>query len=189
MTLRLINQRQKTSCTDTHFFFLNGPCSQWHPSEFTGKLINENTDRLFNCAEQWMMANKAALFQDWESVEAIMAVEQKKDWRDAPKRQKALGREVKNFDLDTWSDHAPEIVYIGNLAKFGQNDDLWLYLASTAPKELVEGAHYDSVWGVGLAWDDPRIADPKNWQGKNWLGRALTRVRHELACSKAETQL
>ena len=45
---------------------------------------------------------------------------------------------------------------------------------------LVEGAWYDRVWGVGLAWDDDRILDVNNWQGTNWLGETLMRVRAAL---------
>lgn len=189
MTLRDLNMRQKTSCTDTHFFFLNGPCSQWYPSTFRATPIGTNEELEFNCAEQFMMASKAALFQDWETFKLIMAVEQQSDWRTAPKRQKALGREVKNFREDVWLEHAPDIVREGNLAKFGQNDPLKLYLFSTMPKILVEGAWYDPLWGVGLAWDNPLIADPKNWKGKNWLGNALTWVRGELACAEDKSTL
>lgn len=189
MTLRELNMRQKTSCTDTHFFFLNGPCSQWHPATFRATPIGTNDELEFNCAEQFMMASKAALFGDWETFKLIMEVEQRNDWRKAPKRQKELGRDVTPFDEATWLDHAPDIVKTGNLAKFSQNDDLKLYLLSTSPKILVEGASYDPLWGVGLAWDNPLIADPKNWRGKNWLGDALTWTREQLACSETSTTL
>lgn len=189
MTLRDLNMRQKTSCTDTHFFFLNGPCSQWYPATFQAKPLGTNTELEFNCAEQYMMASKATLFGDSQTFKEIMAVEQQSDWRAAPKKQKALGREVQGFDEETWLAHAPDIVRTGNLAKFGQNDNLNLYLQSTSPKILVEGAWYDPLWGVGLAWDNPMIADPKNWKGKNWLGNALTRVRDTLACSEMKSAL
>lgn len=189
MTLRDLNMRTKTSCTDTHFFFLNGPLSQWYPAEFRATPIGTNVELTFNCAEQFMMASKASLFGDTESFQKIMDVQQVTDWRTAPKRQKALGREAQGFNEPTWLDHAPDIVREGNLAKFGQNDTLLLYLMSTSPKILVEGAWYDALWGVGLAWDNPLIADPANWKGKNWLGNALTWTRDKLACNDDKATL
>ena len=176
-----LNPSLKTSRTETHFFFLNGPFSQWYPSLFEAVLPGESASRPFNCAEQFMMAGKAALFGDDEVLERIMAVEQKRDWREAPKAHKALGRLVKGFVPEVWDANAREIVFAGNLAKFGQADNLRSYLLATGDLTLVEGAHYDPVWGVGLAWDDPQIIDPANWQGSNWLGEALMRVRTALA--------
>lgn len=178
-----LNPSLKTSRTESHFFFLNGPFSQWHPSAFSAVLQGETEPRAFNCAEQYMMASKAALFGDLATLERIVAVEQKGDWREAPKAHKALGRLVRGFDAKVWDTEAREIVFRGNLAKFGQAENLRKYLLATGELTLVEGAHYDPVWGVGLAWNDPRIVDPANWQGTNWLGEALMRVRAALTRS------
>lgn len=175
-----LNPSLKTSRTESHFFFLNGPFSQWHPSAFDAVLQGETEPRGFNCAEHYMMASKAALFGDLATLERIMAVEQKGDWREAPKAHKAMGRLVCGFDAKVWGTEAREIVLRGNLAKFGQAENLRKYLLATGKLILVEGAHYDPVWGVGLAWNDPRIIDPANWQGTNWLGEALMRVRAAL---------
>lgn len=181
MTFTELNPSLKTSRTSTHFFFLNGPFSQWHPSAFWAVLPGEAEPRTFNCAEQFMMAGKAAVFEDAEILERVMSVEQQRDWREAPKAHKALGRLVKGFAPEVWDARAREIVFTGNLAKFGQAENLRDYLLATGELILVEGAHYDPVWGVGLAWDDPRIVDPANWQGTNWLGEALMRVRAALS--------
>jgi len=40
------------------------------------------------------------------------------------------------------------------------------------------------VWGVALAWDDPKILDQANWAGTNWLGEVLTDLRDNLLKSK-----
>ena len=119
------------------------------------------------------MASKALLFGDHQAFEHIMAATH-------PRDQKELGRTVRGFDLNTWNEHARDIVYRGNLAKFSQDDDLREYLMSTDDRYLVEGAWYDTVWGVGLAWDDDQILDPVNWKGTNWLGEALMNVRTQL---------
>ena len=173
-----LNHTDKISETDTHVFFLNRPFSQWTPSTFTEILLGD--ERTFNCCEQYMMASKAAVFEDYEAFQMIMDVEQERSWQAAPKRQKEIGRGVRNFDEDRWNNVAKEIVLQGNLAKFTQNEDMAKTLISTGNKKLVEGAHYDRIWGVGLAWDDPKIIDPANWRGTNWLGEILMSVRDTL---------
>lgn len=174
----IINNAEKMSETDTHVYFLNGPFSQWYPSDFMGNI--GDTSYKFNCAEQYMMAGKAHLFGDETAFLDIMEVEQTKDWHDAPNACKTIGRRVKNFDVDIWNQHALQIVFQGNLYKFLQNEPLANRLRETKDKILVEGARYDTVWGVGLAWNDPAILDDKNWKGTNWLGETLMQVRTNL---------
>jgi ribA/ribD-fused uncharacterized protein len=164
--------QDKTLVTDTHVYFLNGPFSQWYPTEFTEGINGEN--RKFNCAEQFMLACKAFMFNDIEIFEKIMASK-------SPREQKELGRKVYNFHPDSWNELAQEFVYIGNLAKFSQNPKLKDYLLSSGNRHLVEGAHYDPIWGVGLAWNDPAILDSSNWRGTNWLGETLMQVRETLS--------
>jgi ribA/ribD-fused uncharacterized protein len=72
------------------------------------------------------------------------------------------------------------VVYRGNLAKFEQNADLRALLLATGEHAIVEASPHDRIWGIGLAADDPRATDPSQWQGTNWLGKALMRVREEL---------
>jgi ribA/ribD-fused uncharacterized protein len=174
-----IDKNMKMSQTDTHVFFLNGPFSQWYPSNFETFIFSEDATILnFNCAEQYMMAAKAKLFKDEEIFEQIMATKQDpSNWTSAPRIHKALGREIKNFDEKVWTTYARPMVEKGNFAKFDQNPKLRDFLFQFEDKILVEGAHYDKIWGVGLAWDDPRIIDPANWKGMNWLGESLMKVR------------
>jgi predicted NAD-dependent protein-ADP-ribosyltransferase YbiA (DUF1768 family) len=47
--------------TDKFIFFWGGTYSQWYPSKFT----IDNVE--YNCCEQYMMAKKALLFEDFES--------------------------------------------------------------------------------------------------------------------------
>ena len=163
----------KTRVTDTHVYFLNGPFSQWHPSTFQARLLPDFETMLFSHAEQYMMARKSVLFDDFDTLQLIMRA-------DTPREQKELGRQVKNFDPVKWDANARDIVYEGNLAKFSQNQDLKEYLLSSGDRYLVEGAWYDKVWGVALAWDDDKILDPANWAGTNWLGEALMLVRAKI---------
>ena len=178
MVLGNLLMTYKMKITDTHVYFLTGPFSQWHESSFV--VTDDGVERKYNCAEQYMMARKAALFQDQETHDRIMKVQPVRGRRfiEVPKEQKALGREVKNFDLKVWTEGvARGIVYKGNVAKFSQNADMKKYLLDTENRFLVEGASYDRVWGVGIDWNNPLILDEKNWKGTNWLGLTLMDVR------------
>jgi ribA/ribD-fused uncharacterized protein len=124
-----------------------------------------------------MMAEKAKLFGDEETREEILF---SKD----PGKQKELGRKVKNFNSDVWTENAKKIVYNGCHLKFTQNPKLLKTLLDTEGTLLVEASPYDKIWGIGLGEDDPKIHDPKNWRGTNWLGEVLTDLRDNLLKSK-----
>jgi len=119
-----------------------------------------------------MMAEKARLFGDNESLAKIMASK-------SPREQKKLGRKVKNFDPFKWSEVCKEVVRRGNYAKFTQNTELgWKLIESEGT--LVEASPYDRIWGIGLGEDDPRAQDRNQWLGANWLGEVLTEVRQQI---------
>lgn len=120
-----------------------------------------------------MMYGKAMLFDDQEVAREILKTEN-------PKEQQAWGRKIRNFDLDTWNAYAQEIVHQGNVLKFSQNPELGHLLERTGDKMLVEAADYDAVWGVKLGAYDRRIFDESQWQGTNWLGKALMKTREDL---------
>ena len=153
--------------TKTHVYFWGGIYSQWAKSSLC-EMYNK-----FNTAEQYMMYHKAVLFGDYEIAEQVLAT------NDA-RKQKALGREVKNFDEKVWDNYKYDIVVNGNMLKFFQNESMKLELLKTGDKTLVEGSPYDRIWGVGLKWDDPKILDEKNWKGENLLGKALMDVRKKI---------
>jgi ribA/ribD-fused uncharacterized protein len=169
----------KVWTTETHVYFLSGAFSNWHQSKFKQSLVEDGEKLTFNCGEQYMMAGKATLFGDAEHKKKIMCCQPKEgeDWRETPKRQKALGRDVEGFEKALYDRNAREIVFRGNWAKFTQNTDLLALLLATESRIIVEGASYDEVWGVKLNWNDPKILDEKNWRGTNWLGEVLMRVR------------
>jgi ribA/ribD-fused uncharacterized protein len=161
--------KTKIDVTETRdfVFFWGGWPSQWHRCQFTVDGVT------YNCAEQYMMAAKAKLFGDAETMALILASTN-------PRQQKALGRKVQNFDAATWDRECREAVYRGNLAKFDQNPDLRSLLLATGTKRIVEASPTDRIWGIGLAADDPRSLDPSQWRGTNWLGESLGRVRDVL---------
>lgn len=148
-------------------FFWHGPFSQWYPCAFNIEGIE------YNCAEQFMMAQKARLFKDEENLNKILASA-------SPKEQKKIGRNVKNFDIDKWNKIAREIVYRGNYAKFTQNDYLKEQLIVTSGTTLVKASPYDKIWGIGLSKEDPRSKNRLEWLGTNWLGETLTKLRNDI---------
>lgn len=153
--------------TDKYVFFYGGPFSQWYPSTF---VVDGNK---YVTAEQYMMAMKAEYFGD-EAIKAkILATSD-------PSEQKALGRQVANFDSEAWNAVSRGYVYKGNMAKFTQNKNLLSELMATGDRELVEASPYDRIWGVGLKSSDHAIHDKANWRGTNWLGETITKVRNDL---------
>lgn len=159
--------------------FYGGYFSQWYRSSPDQFVIDGVT---YNCAEQFMMAEKARLFGDKESLERIMR-------ENHPKDQKAIGRQVKDFNVEKWDAISRNCVYLGNYAKFTQNKGLLLELMSTEGTTLVEASPTDRIWGIGRSMDDPLAYDKNQWLGKNWLGQVLTKLRDniKLGIERVET--
>ena len=67
---------------------------------------------------------------------------------DDPKSIKAMGREVPDFDEQTWVKERMRIAYEGNLLKFSQDEDLKRKLLATGDRELVEASPRDRIWGM-----------------------------------------
>ncbi len=141
--------------------------SQWYNCQFTADGIDYHT------AEQYMMAQKALLFNDEEIFRRIMQANN-------PGLYKQLGRQIRNFDEQKWNENKYRIVVEGNTAKFFQNKQLREYLLHTGSRVLVEASPYDRIWGIGMPKDDPNVENPLMWKGINLLGFALMDVREAL---------
>ena len=167
--MAVVSKIMKNDLSNTKFtFFWSGPFSQWHPSSF-----KDSAGIKYSCAEQYMMYQKALVFNDMERAEAILKTGN-------PKEQKRLGRLVANYDDALWVPKAEDIVYQGSYYKYTQNLNLKKLLFVTAGTTLVEASPRDNRWGVGLSEDDPRILDPATWRGENKLGFILTKLRDNL---------
>lgn len=141
--------------------------SQWFPSNF------EVEGDHYRNAEQYMMAQKAKLFDDQDIFAKILSTAN-------PKEIKALGRMVRNYQEEIWCKHRFDIVVQGNLAKFSQNKELGQFLLNTGDKVLVEASPFDKVWGIGVTEQDHTATNPILWKGLNLLGFALMEVRKQL---------
>jgi ribA/ribD-fused uncharacterized protein len=141
------------------------------PNIFTKKHINEKSEYKFNCAEQWMMACKAAFFGDIDTLEKILATT-------SAKEQQRLGRQVNGYIDEQWGWVKKEVVFRGNLYKFNQNENSRSFLCSFDRNMLfAEASPIDGVWGIKLSADDPKALDVANWNGQNLLGEVIRKVR------------
>lgn len=141
--------------------------SQWYPCHFVIDGIR------YNCAEQYMMAEKARIFHDEITRKKILQATD-------PSVIKKLGREVQNFDAAIWDVESYNVVVRGNVAKFSQNEDLRKVLTATGMSVLVEASPYDTIWGIGMNQADAEKVLPYRWKGSNKLGFALMKVRDEV---------
>jgi ribA/ribD-fused uncharacterized protein len=141
--------------------------SQWYPATF------EVDGDEYPTAEHWMMAEKARLFGDAEMREQILST-------GSPGQAKKLGRKVRGFDEDTWVRERFELVVRGNVAKFGQHEELRASLLETGDQVLVEASPRDRIWGIGLSAAHAHARIPAHWRGKNLLGFALMEARRQL---------
>ena len=144
-----------------------GCFSQWFETAFTVDGTRYAT------AEHFMMAGKARLFGDDDTLQKILAAP-------TPDAAKRLGRRIKPFDEARWQQARFDIVVQGNEAKFRQHPALGAYLLDTGDRVLVEASPVDAVWGIGLAATDSKAADLAQWAGLNLLGFALMEVRSRL---------
>ena len=148
----------------------NGYLSNWYLSQFS---VDEIT---FSSMEQYMMYKKAVCFQDYDTADRILEMED-------VSQIKKLGRKVSNYDENSWNGVRQIVVYRGLLEKFGQNDELKKLLLGTGDSVLAECAVKDRIWGIGLSMTDPDRLDRACWKGQNLLGYALMMVREALAMS------
>lgn len=151
----------------TFFWHRQSPFSQHYMSNF------EIDGIVYNCAEQYMMHQKALLFDDLESAHQIMKASD-------PYVQKKIGRNVANYDDKKWDSVCRDVVKRANIAKFSQNIALYNALMKTDGTVLVEASPYDRKWGIGLSETDSKAHDRTMWRGKNLLGNILTEVREEI---------
>jgi len=106
--------------------------SQWWESEF------EIDRTVYRSAEQFMMAEKARIFNDRKARDLILESTH-------PKQAKDLGRKVVGFDEEIWKNERYNIVKRGNFAKFSQDERLKEFLLQTGNRILVEASPVDHI--------------------------------------------
>ncbi len=160
-----------------HEYEENGIFSQWHKTSF------ECNGRKYVTAEQYMMSEKALLFEDFDSYKKIMREEN-------PQECKRLGKLVKNFDQAKWNKVFREIIFTGNFLRAQHDIDFLDALLETGDDVLIEASPLDDIYGAGIEAKDLLDSSgflklpPDKWickrngrQGQNNLGFALMGVR------------
>lgn len=84
-----------------HEYEENGCFSNWYMSDF------ECDGKKYCCVEQYMMSEKARLFEDYETCHKIMQ-------SNSPEEIKALGKAVQPFDAEKWDEIKLDVMYKGN---------------------------------------------------------------------------
>lgn len=141
--------------------------SNWTSSPFTVLGVR------YESGEQYLMSEKARLFNDTQIYSQIMA-------SSSPRVHKDLGRRVRNFDHGRWERHREDIMLTGAYAKFAQNPILRQHLLSTGDRVLAEASPVDPLWGIGISAHHPDASFPSRWTGRNLLGKTLMEVRRLL---------
>ena len=156
--------------------------------------------QFFWCAEQEFIAAKMLHREAKDGFTKVMEVKPSADEEECKKRAallKKLGREaVPNFDLEGWTAASPDAMLLAVRHEFKGNPELAALLLSTGDKIIVEAAHYDKIWGIGLdTWDGKNrgalrrvpcgkiewAVPPEQWpKNGNGLGKTLMQVRCEL---------
>lgn len=160
----------------------NRRLSQWYQGEpFTAN------GRQYITAEQYMMSEKALLFNDTRSYLKIMK-------EPDPRKCKHLGKLVTGFDQGIWDGALREIIFHGNLAKLQSDISIVGALLETGNAVLVETSPFDDIYGAGMEKKDLLNSDgslkvpPWEWhkrgqtrQATNHLGFVLMGLR-DLFC-------
>ena len=159
----------------------NSSLSHWH----RGKPFFIN-GRKYDTVEQFIMSEKALLFNDFGTYTLIMGEP------DASQCKK-YGRNVQNFDDSMWDIIFREVIFHGYVGKATSDTGFANELLATGDAVLIEASPFDDIYGAGMKKSElldeegNLIVQPKLWhaykssrQGHNHLGFVLMAVRDYL---------
>lgn len=150
------------------FFSNNDMMSNFYPIQF------KHQKYIFSNSEQAFMWRKAIFFKDYEIAHQILTKAKN------PNYAKSLGRKVKNYDDNQWSNIRYEIMKEVVKDKINQFDELKEFIKTNKDKTFVEASPFDAIWGVKLSENDDKILDPSNWKGQNLLGEVYNNLKEEI---------
>ncbi len=156
---------------EIYFYEKNGKygfMSNFYNSTFVENNIS------FNCSEQYFMYYKCLTF-DKDNLSLLSKILHET----SPPKIKRFGRQVNNYNDDTWNEIRYNVMLKGLILKFSQNNDLKEQLLSTNPKFLYEASPIDKIWGIGFTATDA-VNKEKTTFGQNLLGKALMETRNYL---------
>ncbi len=116
-----------------------GYLSNFYSTKFTENNVE------YSCSEQYLMKKKQELFDPTNIILANKILQNTN-----PAEIKKNGREVKNFNEQTWDLNKLNIMVQALRLKFTQNIILKNKLKNTGLKNLFEASPYDRIWGTGF---------------------------------------
>ena len=156
----------------SHYFFRetgsDGFMSNFFPTTF------EKDGNTFTSSEQAFMYDKCRRF-DPDNARMLRLILSEHN----PKKVKALGRKVRNYDETIWCAVRFDTMVDILRCKFAYNAEIRAALLQTGSKVLYEASPYDRIWGIGYGKREAQHIDPERF-GENLLGKALMKVRSEL---------
>ncbi|KAK1689398.1 hypothetical protein BDP55DRAFT_507301, partial [Colletotrichum godetiae] len=150
-------------------WWTSNPFTQSPSPSSSSSSSSSPTPITFKTAEHYMMHAKALLFTDPSVALSVLKAGH-------PRKVKALGRKVHNFNDAVWNENRERIVREGNLLKFRSAPGLRRQLLATGERELVEASPRDRIWGIGFAPEKAADVHRDRW-GLNLLGKILMEVR------------
>lgn len=157
----------KTTDKYVFFFTYKDFLSNFYPCSFTYRGFK------FDNSEKAIMWSKAMHFGAIEVANQILQAPN-------PKEAKRLGRSKQiPFVESEWEQVREQVFYDILMAKFSV-PNMKSKLLETGDRKLAEASPYDTIWGVGLSENDPRIFDESEWKGQNLLGKVLMKVREDI---------
>ena len=150
------------------FFGALNLLSNFYESKFTVGRIE------YISSEQYIQAQKAALFDDESSYNHIMGATNSLDCKN-------VARSVRNFDRVKWESAAGSLCKEGLRVKFAQNPYLLETLTQkTGNKTLLECAN-DMLWANGVPLYSDTCLNRDKWISQGLLGCLLEEIRTELS--------
>ena len=162
---RRVSQKEN----DTAVCFMGGGSTL---SNFCMKFPIEIDGNHYLCNEQYIVREKAMLFNDNETAESVMELSD-------PTQMYYLGKKVKNFRLKLWKEKRDQIVRKCNFQKYSTHPEAREELLGTGGKMIAE-ATTDPYWGIGMRITDPDIFNVEKWESDgNAMGHILEDLREE----------
>ena len=159
--------------TDEYVFFYKDWLSNYQKTRF------EYRDHEFTSTEQAFMYMKAMFFQDYGTAVEILDAK-------TPNEARLLGRKVKGYNDEKWSEVRYKIFYDLNLIKYTVDKKLREKLLDPQfdGKIFVEVSPIDRIWGVG--YDEEHAEYNEDKWGRNFLGKILTNIRNRFKQNKID---
>ena len=138
-------------------------------------------DQKYICNEQFIVAQKAKLFDDLNAQAEVMKMTD-------PRKMKPIGNNLRNYEHRKWKAAGMDIITKCNVIKY-ETHPLALEMLLSTEGKLIGEATEGMEWGIGLSILDDECLNPERWEGANKMGRILMRIRDSILQEKQKKEL